>query len=438
MANIHHSTDEGARVYWANALFSEADRSFNARCAERLREAGYTVFLPQEATINKETSPMALEIFRSDSSEILNSDLLVACLDQETIDCGVACEIGLAYAFDIPMVGLYTDIRQFRQGSNRIYKNPYILGAIERNGRIVASVDGVLRALPDLLLKTTWNTKGFSETTGRHYEEVTPNAYASFVQDLETWYFPRWNATSVVERWIHTFGAKRVFEIGCGLGELANTLRTRFPSVVYIGFDSSRAMIDAARARSQNPNSYYTCSKDEALIELHENPADLALALFTVHDHPSKSETLAFLTKCVRQDGVIGIVDLSVEDLPHLTRIVRRRLASPAISADPRMGAPWLRATSVKLGLDIIEYSLALIQIRFPSAQALIRYLRTFGIYHGLDLPLGLANLDRSMTKKLVEDWLPSLEYPFIDDRVFQICTLKKTSSRENSSLSKE
>ena len=100
------------QIYWANALFTEADRRFNAYYVKRLREAGYDVFLPQEADVNEGILPTAEDIFRVDTTAVMNSCLLVACLDQETIDSGVACEIGLAYAFGIPIIGLYTDIRQ--------------------------------------------------------------------------------------------------------------------------------------------------------------------------------------------------------------------------------------------------------------------------------------------------------------------------------------
>lgn len=139
------------RIYWANALFSVADREFNAHCAERLREAGYDVFLPQEAPLTKESSPAAKDVFRTDTEAILSSHLLVAGLDQEAIDSGVACEIGIAHASGVPIVGLYTDIRQFRRGRAQMYKNLYVIGAVETSGRIVSSLDELLRVLPEFL-----------------------------------------------------------------------------------------------------------------------------------------------------------------------------------------------------------------------------------------------------------------------------------------------
>jgi len=134
------------KIYWANALFSEADRKFNEVSVGRVRAAGYTVFLPQEAFF-KDADPTNEEIFRIDTDELLSCDIVVACLDQFPIDAGVACEIGVAYASGIPVIGLYTDIRGKRKGVGRMYKNQYVLGAIEARGEIVSSIDQLLHTV---------------------------------------------------------------------------------------------------------------------------------------------------------------------------------------------------------------------------------------------------------------------------------------------------
>jgi nucleoside 2-deoxyribosyltransferase len=140
----------GKKVYWANALFSEADRKFNEEFVAKVRAAGYSVFLPQEA-FSGDADPTNEEIFRVDTDELQSCDVVIACLDQFPIDSGVACEIGVAYGANIPVIGLYTDIRRKRTGSGRMYKNQYVLGAIEANGEIVSSVDELLKMLPKYL-----------------------------------------------------------------------------------------------------------------------------------------------------------------------------------------------------------------------------------------------------------------------------------------------
>ncbi|MFW9960641.1 MAG: nucleoside 2-deoxyribosyltransferase [Candidatus Thorarchaeota archaeon] len=140
----------GKKIYWANALFSEADRKFNEDSVAQIRAGGYSVFLPQEA-FSGDADPTNEEIFRVDTQELQSCDIVVACLDQFPIDSGVACEIGVAYGANIPVLGLYTDIRRKRTGLGRMYKNQYVLGAIEANGEIVSSVDELLETLPKYL-----------------------------------------------------------------------------------------------------------------------------------------------------------------------------------------------------------------------------------------------------------------------------------------------
>lgn len=135
------------KIYWANALFSDADRKFNETTVERVRASGYSVFLPQEA-FSDDADPTNEEIFRIDTDELQSCDAVVACLDQFPIDSGVACEIGVAYGSNIPVIGLYTDIRAMREGPGRMYKNQYVLGAIEAFGEIAFSVDQLLEVLP--------------------------------------------------------------------------------------------------------------------------------------------------------------------------------------------------------------------------------------------------------------------------------------------------
>jgi len=142
-------TQQKMKIYWANALFSVADREFNRLSVEKVRDAGFSVFLPQEA-FTSDADPTNEEIFRVDTAELQSSDVVVACLDQFPIDAGVACEIGVAYASGIPVIGLYTDVRKDRRGAGRMYKNQYVLGAIEANGEIVESIEGIISALSRL------------------------------------------------------------------------------------------------------------------------------------------------------------------------------------------------------------------------------------------------------------------------------------------------
>lgn len=135
------------KIYWANALFSIADRNFNDTCVKILRNHGHTVFEPQEYKFKKCNSKT---IFSKDTEEVQNCDVLIACLDQDPVDSGTACELGIAWALNKKMIGLYTDCRQFYKGEGKKSRNLYVLGCIRSRGVIVKNINEVLIELENI------------------------------------------------------------------------------------------------------------------------------------------------------------------------------------------------------------------------------------------------------------------------------------------------
>lgn len=152
------------KIYFANALFSQAELNYNAQLAAKIRQLDQTIdlYLPQENdSINdKQAYADSKMIAQADTEKLLASDLMVAVLDGLSIDNGVASEIGVAYAKEIPIIGLYTDTRQ--QGSSNQqklqalgqiaenqfhYVNLYTTGLIKLNGTIVNSEADLLEAV---------------------------------------------------------------------------------------------------------------------------------------------------------------------------------------------------------------------------------------------------------------------------------------------------
>ncbi|MBA1393886.1 nucleoside 2-deoxyribosyltransferase [Lactobacillus sp. XV13L] len=152
------------KIYFANALFSQAEINYNAHLAGQIRQldASIDLYLPQEndAINDKQAYADSKMIARADTAKLLASDLMVAILDGNSIDNGVASEIGVAYAKHIPVVGLYTDTRQ--QGSDNKkklqalgqiaenqfhYLNLYTTGLIKLNGIIVNNEADLLKAV---------------------------------------------------------------------------------------------------------------------------------------------------------------------------------------------------------------------------------------------------------------------------------------------------
>lgn len=149
------------KIYFAAPMFAESERLYNEMLIANIRQAlpEVQIYLPQEnGDINdKNAYANSLMIAKADTDEVLSSDLMIAVLDGITIDAGVASEIGVAYAKNIPVLGLYTDSRQqggehpdklaalTEVGENQFhYLNLYTTGLIKLNGVIVSSKEALM------------------------------------------------------------------------------------------------------------------------------------------------------------------------------------------------------------------------------------------------------------------------------------------------------
>lgn len=133
------------KVFIAAPLFSLAERDFNLKLDEFLRENGFETVLPQRdvgeawgADVSK------LEIYKKDLEEIEKADVVVAVLDGPDVDSGTAFEIGYAKAKGKPVVGLKTDVRVF--APDEIVNN-MILQSVER---IVGDFESLVRVLREI------------------------------------------------------------------------------------------------------------------------------------------------------------------------------------------------------------------------------------------------------------------------------------------------
>ncbi|MEY8445243.1 nucleoside 2-deoxyribosyltransferase [Enterococcus ratti] len=161
------------KIYFAAPLFAKSDFLYNAMLVEKIRRISKSlvIYLPQEnEAINDKTAyANSKTIALADTEQILKSDLMIALLDGITIDPGVASEIGVAYAKEIPIIGLYTDSRQ--QGSTNPqkiqalqevaenqfhYLNLYTVGLIKQNGVVVSNEETLYRALKNYLIGGTF------------------------------------------------------------------------------------------------------------------------------------------------------------------------------------------------------------------------------------------------------------------------------------------
>lgn len=157
------------KAYFANGLFSQADFDFNEKCVKALREKidELDIYLPQENTaINDKTQfANSRQIYEADTKKLLQSDILFAVIDGETIDAGVACEIGIAVSHGIPVFAIQTDSRRFyfeeditKQDtikevceSQYKYTNLFVVGAIKKKGFIVNSIEDLVEETNEIV-----------------------------------------------------------------------------------------------------------------------------------------------------------------------------------------------------------------------------------------------------------------------------------------------
>ena len=160
------------KVYFAAPLFSESEQLYNNYVVSEIRDTmdniGYEieVYLPQENGIINDKSQYAdsIMIANGDNKHLEESDVLIALLDGQVIDSGVAAEIGYFYAMNKPIIGLYTDSRQGTFGNQEkikaldevaesqfSYINLYVVGLVKNRGKIVKTLDELLLELENVV-----------------------------------------------------------------------------------------------------------------------------------------------------------------------------------------------------------------------------------------------------------------------------------------------
>ena len=142
------------KIYCAGPLFSQAERDFLDRCAQRLRAEGFLCFVPHEREGRVAPTPEA--VFALDFEALREADAVLAWLDGPQVDDGTACEIGLFLGLmEDPgrrrkgIVGLATDLRaeRRREAWDHGGINLFVAGAIRRAGRICWSLDEAVEQL---------------------------------------------------------------------------------------------------------------------------------------------------------------------------------------------------------------------------------------------------------------------------------------------------
>lgn len=150
--------------YYAAPLFSHMELEYNSRMVERIRSSypQLDLYVPQEngAINDKSAYADSVTIAKHDTDALLASNIMIAILDGQTMDVGVATEIGVAFQAGIPVVALFSDSRQ--QGATNSkklaalqevaesqfpYVNLYTIGLIKTNGVVVNTPEALIEQM---------------------------------------------------------------------------------------------------------------------------------------------------------------------------------------------------------------------------------------------------------------------------------------------------
>lgn len=100
-------------VYLAAPLFSEAEREYNLKIAEILKERCFSVHLPQELddTVDTRNEGRTTAIYEKNLAALQKADIVVGVIDGSDADSGTAWEMGYATAKGKEVIALRTDFR---------------------------------------------------------------------------------------------------------------------------------------------------------------------------------------------------------------------------------------------------------------------------------------------------------------------------------------
>lgn len=155
-------------IYLGGPLFSEMEIAFNIGLETKIKEKfgeSVSIYNPcNNGEINdKSNYADSIMIANGDNAYLEEADILVAVLDGQTMDVGLAAEIGYFFSMNKPIIALYSDTRQGNVTEEKTaaldkiaesqwsYINLYVVGLIKQRGVIVGSSDEVLDALTEYL-----------------------------------------------------------------------------------------------------------------------------------------------------------------------------------------------------------------------------------------------------------------------------------------------
>jgi SAM-dependent methyltransferase len=135
--------------------------------------------------------------------------------------------------------------------------------------------------------------------------------------------------------------ARRVLDVGCGVGALAPVLRAAAPGAVVIGVDASEGMLRLAHAAGLGPVG----AMDAQALAVRPASIDVAVCAFVLFHLPDPAQGVRELARVLRPGGAIGTVTWGADRDAPLVEIWTEELEAHGAAPDPMPAAVQQHAT---------------------------------------------------------------------------------------------
>ncbi len=129
-------------------------------------------------------------------------------------------------------------------------------------------------------------------------------------------------AHDLLQRLPDDLNPRVIWDLGCGAGQHAVTLKGRYPEAVVQGLDSSAAMLEQARTRSTDIG----WRQGDIVDWVPDRPVDLILANAALHWLPDHEGLLARLAATLAPGGVLAVQMPMAHETRH--HVLMREVAS--------------------------------------------------------------------------------------------------------------
>lgn len=121
-------------------------------------------------------------------------------------------------------------------------------------------------------------------------------------------YNPRKNYKLIIDK-IKLGKNDVLLDVGCGTGEILNTLANKYKSAKLYGLDISPEMINVAKRKNKSKKINYICGDSEK-IPFEDNTFDILITSESFHHYPNSREVLKEFKRVIKPNGKLILCDM--------------------------------------------------------------------------------------------------------------------------------